>query len=699
MIGKTIDHYLILEKLGSGDTNTVWKAQDLRLDRMVVLKAIEVPDHDADALTSFQKETRAGVSLNHPNISSIFDVVEDAAGRYLIYEYQPGGSLRERMQRAVTSGELIPIDRSVDYILNVAQGLAEAHRHGVIHRDVSAENIIVTPTHAVKITNFGKARFGDGPTFAGNGSITGAFGVFVPERLQGQSVDHRGDVYSLCALLFELLTGEKPFRSKNAAAHLQEVMYQPVPRMEEMRPGVSDGLQRIVEKGMAKKPEERYATMDLLVEDLRAELRDGLKQLEPLPEEPAVAVLPVIPVGNDEALAAFCDGLTEEIGYQLQSVVGLQVAATTSAARFKGKTEDLRKVGAQLNVNLLLEGNARAAGNMVRIIMKLTDAGTGYQVWSERFDRDMGNALAVQDELAQTMTRVLRQRVAGETIVEPEPPAASGMTSMFNVATLRTEIPVRPLVMDEVLKAARGLLAPQETLGEAIRTAMKEPANSVDAQVALGYANAVLGKPVGSAEQAFLRALEMDPSRVDALIGLATHVYAAQGRFQEALSVLQRIDPSEIAGVLAMGWVHFWRGDFEAAINHCRLAFKINSGDPEVYLLLGRAYAALGQYREAIIACSRGRVLAPEDPRIAGALSYCYGRSGQADEANRLADELGSLSKQQYVSVLDVAMPYAGLGLGEWVSCCVERAKEEHPAEMLWWERAPEWAPFRAAHA
>lgn len=692
MIGKTIDHYLILEKLGTSDSTVVYKAQDLKLDRIVVLKAIDVPENDSDALASFQKETRAGVSLSHPNIASIFDVIDDPSGRFVIYEYQPGGTLRERMQRAATSGELIPIDRAVDYVLCVAQGLAEAHRHGVVHRDVCAENIVVTPTHAVKITNFGKARFGDGPTFAGNGSITGAFGVFVPERLQGNTVDHRGDIYSLCALLFELLTGEKPFRSKNAAAHLQEVMYQPVPQMAEVRPGVSDGLQRIVEKGMAKKPEDRYATMDLLVEDLRKELRDGLQQQEPLPEEPAIAVLPFTPVGGDAALAAFCDGMTEEVAYQLSSVIGLQVAATTSAARFKGRADDLRKIGAQLNVNLILEGNARTAGNLVRVILKLTDASTGYQIWTERLDRDLTHALQIQDEVAQRVTQVMQARVGGEQIVAA-PIVASGMTGQFAV-TMRTEAPVRPLILEEVLKAASGLAAPQEILTEAIRSAMKLP-DTADAQVALGYAYAVLGKPAGMAEQAFRRALEIDRSRADALAGLVTHVLIPQGRAAEADALLANADPGAIQTYLTAGWLQFYRGDYAGAVNQCRQAFKINSNDPEVYLLLGRAYAALGQFREAIIACGRGRVLAPEDPRIAAALSYSYGRSGQADEANRLADELGSMAKTGYVSVLDVAMPYAGLGLGEWVSCCLERAREEKPAEMLWWELAPEWRDFR----
>ncbi len=688
MIGTTIDHYLVLEKLGASETSMVFKAQDLKLDRIVLLKAIEVPENDADALTSFQKETRAGVSLSHPNIASIFDVIEGQGGRFLIYEYLPGGTLRDRIKRAATSGEMIAVDRCVEYVLHVAQGLAEAHRHGVVHRDVCAENIVVTPTHAVKITNFGKARLGDGPTFAGSGSITGSFGTFVPEKLQGSVVDHRGDIYSLCAILYELLTAEKPFRAKNAAAYLHEVMYNAVPQMAELRPGISAGLQKIVEKGMAKRPEERHSSMDLLVEELRAELREGLQQPEPLPDEPAIAVLPFNSTGGDENLAAFCAGLTEEIAYQLQSVTGLQVAATTSAARFKGKTEDLRKVGAQLNVNLVLEGSARTAGTIVRVIIKLTDAGSGYQVWSERFDRDVSNILAVQDELAQTVTRVLRQRVGGEVITAPLPTLSMTGTMPVAVAT-------RPLVMEEILEAARGLLSPLEIFNEAIRSASSTPINSADAQVALGYAYSVLGKAAGSAEQAFLRALELEPGRVDALTGLATHVLAPQGRMAEAMAVLERGDASSLRVVLASGWLQFWRGDFQGAVGQCRQAFKVDSSNPEVYLLLGRAYAALRQYREGIIACGRGRVLAPEDPRIAAALSYCYGRAGEADEANRLGDELGNLSKRRYVSVLDVAMPYAGLGLGEWVTCCLERAREERPVELLWWELAPEWAPFR----
>lgn len=287
MIGKSIAHYYILEEIGTGGLAVLYKARDLKLDRLVMLKAIEIPDNDADAFASFQKEARAGVSLNHPNISSLLDVIDEKDGRYLIYEYLPGSSLREKLERAKASGELLPIDRSLDYILAVAHGLADAHRHGIVHRDICPENVIVTPTHSVKITNFGKARLGDGPSFAmGGKALSSAFSAFVPEQLQGAAVDHRCDIYCLAALLFELLTGEPAFKAKNPAARLNEIIYNPVPNMLDMRPGISNGLQRIVERGMAKKPDDRFPTWTLFSWTSAPRSTKGSSRTKPCPPNP-----------------------------------------------------------------------------------------------------------------------------------------------------------------------------------------------------------------------------------------------------------------------------------------------------------------------------------------------------------------------------------------------------------------------------
>jgi TolB-like protein/Flp pilus assembly protein TadD len=696
MIGKTIDHYLVLERLALGDS--IYKARDLKLDRLVVLKAIEVPPNDADALASFQKEARAGMSLNHPNIASIFDVIDSEDGRFIIYEHLPGGSLRERLDRVIASGEFIPIERCLDYALDAARGLSEAHRRGIIHRDVSADNIIVTPTHAVKVTNFGKARMGDGPTFSAGMALVSAYGAFSPERMQGQPVDHRSDIFSLCALLFELLTGEKPFRSKNPAALLHEILYNPVPDMSKIRPGIPEGIQKVVEKGMAKKPDERYASMEELIDALREEQREGMREREPLPNEPSLAVLPFIGMGNDENLIAFCDGLTDEVMFQMQSVNGLRVASSTSAARFRGRSEDLRKVGAHLNCNLILEGAARSAGTMVRIILKLTDAETGYQVWTQRFDRDMTNMMAAQDEIAQEVANALRARVQGAPAAVPAA-ATGGFTGKFSIpAAAPPEPPTRPFDLEEVRQTARGLLAPKDVLPEAIRSARKlleKQPESADAYVALGYAHAIQDETPAAAEKAFLRATEIDRSRVDAWSGYATHVLAPQGKLEDALAAVAMTDQNSLYGVVASAWILFWSGQYQSAIEQCRRAFKIDANSPEVYLLLGRAFAAIEQYRESIIALGRGRILSTDDPRLVAALGYSYGKSGQADEANRLADELGALAKTRYVSMMDIALPYAGLGLSDWVTSCVDRAPEEQAVARLWWKLDPAWKPFR----
>jgi len=692
MIGKTIDHYYIIEEIGTAGLGMIYKARDLKLDRLVMLKAIEVSNNDADALASFQKEARAGVALNHPNISSIFDVIDENDGRYLIYEHLPGTSLREKLERANSSGELLPVDRCIDYVLAVAQGLAEAHRHGIVHRDICPENVIVTPTHAVKITNFGKARFGDGPTFASGGkALTSAFSAFVPEQLQGSGVDHRCDIYCLAALLFELLTGEAAFKSKNAAARLNEIMYNPVPNMLDMRPGISNGLQRIVERGMAKKPDDRFPDMEAFIAEMRAEAHDGLQQTESLPDEPAVAVLPFTSLALDPALTEFCDGLTEELSYQLQSVEGLRVASSTSAARFRGRTDDLRKVGAHLNVNLLLEGSARSASGQVRIIIKLTDAASGYQVWTERFDRDISKVLQAQDEIAVAVANVLRAKVRGEALAIA-PPVPTGRTAEFNTAFATPN-----LELGEVIAAARGLREPVETMSAAIIAAKKlleARPDAVEAFVAVGFAHAVLNNPK-SAEQAFAHALSIDPLRADARAGQALYVLAPRGDMDGAIALLEAATTPALETVLGLAWLFFFQGRHEMAIEQGRRAFKLDSTAPDVYLLLGRAYAALSQFRESLIVLGRGQVLAPDDARLLAATSYAHALSGAPQEANRIADDLGAIAQKRYVSMLDLALPYAGQGLAEWVDCCYDKAKETGAAGMLWWNLDPAWKDFR----
>lgn len=715
MIGTTIGSYHILETIGKQAIATTYKARDLKLDRLVMVKAVDIPDQDSDALRSFKKEARASAVLNHPNIATIFDVLDSDDGRFLVYEYLPGSTLAERIARGAASGDLIPVDRALEYIMDVARGLAEAHRHGIVHRDLTAESVIVTPTHVVKITNFGKARLSGAPTFSGSLGLTSAFGFIAPERLQGKNVDHRGDIYSLSSLLFEVLTGEKPYKAQGAAAMLQEVLYNPVPDMASLRPEIQVSIQRIVDKGMAKDPADRYQSMESMLDDLTAVLRSGSVE-EELPADPAIAILPFQTIGATAELEAFAQGVVEEIVFRLQALDGLQVASSTSAARFKGSTDDLRRIGAHLGANLILEGNLRSAGPKMRLILKLTAADTGYQIWSQRLEREMSEPFTLQDEIAELAETQMRAFLGGEELetVKPSITADSPASGQFLAATERPAPAKEPEPQEaaevnllKVLDAASGIAAPKDVLPVARSVAGRilavggetSGARFEDALIAQGYAETILEGPGADAESSFRRALAANPSRMEALTGLAKFILAAQGRFSDANGVLDQADPKALPAVLAKGWILFWQRRYGDALQQSRAALKLDPQAPEVYLLLGRSCAAMGQLKEAVVALGRGRLVDPHDPRLLAALSYCHGKSGQSDEANRLADELGALARKSYVSVLDLALPYAGLGLSEWVECCLDKAATERPVGRLWFEFEPEWDGYRKVPA
>jgi tetratricopeptide (TPR) repeat protein len=200
-----------------------------------------------------------------------------------------------------------------------------------------------------------------------------------------------------------------------------------------------------------------------------------------------------------------------------------------------------------------------------------------------------------------------------------------------------------------------------------------------------------------AAEQAFLKALQLNPERTDARAGMALYLLAPRGELSSAEALLEGDPNPSLELALGLGWIYFWQGRFEETVNQCRRAFKIDSNSAEIYLLLGRAYAAQGQHREALIALGRGQLMAPEDARLLAATSYTHALSGQPKEANRLADDLGAIAQKRYVSMMELALPYAGQGLAEWVDCCIEKAKETHAAALLWWKLDPAWKPFQKA--
>jgi serine/threonine protein kinase len=289
---RTISHYEIIEKLGEGGMGVVYKARDSRLDRLVALKLL--PPHllgSEQARRRFADEARAISALNHPGIATIYDVTEDEASPVLVLEYLSGGTLRERL-----AGKRLALEDIVKFTLQIADALGHAHRHGILHRDVKAENILFTEDGRLKITDFGLARFDDGRTLTVDGVIRGTLANIAPECIQGLQPDRRADIFSLGVLLFEMAAGRPPFMGESPPAVLYAIAHTPAPAFRQCRPDLPESFGRIVLRALAKKPEERYQSAEELAADLRG-LSGDSRGAEPVLESDA---MPTVLVVEDE---------------------------------------------------------------------------------------------------------------------------------------------------------------------------------------------------------------------------------------------------------------------------------------------------------------------------------------------------------------------------------------------------------------
>lgn len=382
-VGKKLGPYEILAPIGAGGMGEVWKARDTRLNRMVAIKQLK-----GDQSERFELEARAIAALNHPHICQIYDVGSD----YLVLEYVEGAPLCGPL----TSELALPL------ALQIVSALEAAHERGILHRDLKPANILINVNGSAKVVDFGLAKITANGDDTRSMAISGTPLYMSPEQAEGQAVDARSDVFSFGSVLYEMLSGRRAFSSLGAVLR------------DEPSP-IASPLGEIAVKCLRKSAADRYQSMT----EVRAALEKA--RIEPGRERPSIAVLPFANMSRDADDEYFSDGLAEEIINALVKVPGLKVTARTSAFAFKGQNTDIRKIAETLGVTNVLEGSVRRAGNRLRVTAQLIHAADGMHLWSERYDRQMEDLFAIQDEIASAIAGELKLRFAPATRPRRQP--------------------------------------------------------------------------------------------------------------------------------------------------------------------------------------------------------------------------------------------------------------------------------------
>jgi TolB-like protein/Flp pilus assembly protein TadD len=681
MIGTTLAHYRILSKLGAGGMGEVYRANDTKLGRDVALKILPADmAGDPDRRARFRREAKALAALNHPNIVTIHSIEEHDGVHFLTMELVEGRTL----------GDLIPEDRGLDLerfltlALPLVGAVSAAHEGGITHRDLKPANVMVATDGRLAVLDFGIAK-AHGPTpppdaaaatmtATQQGAVLGTTTYMSPEQLRGESIDHRSDVFSLGIILYEMATGRRPFGGASTAELASSILRDDPRTLGELNPDLPRSLDRIIRRCLAKEPERRFqSTIDLRndLDELRADERAGA----------SVAVLPFDDMSAEKDQDYFCEGIAEEIINALTKIRDLRVASRTASFSVRGVTSDIGEMGRRLGVETLLEGSVRKAGDRLRVTVQLVDAARGHQLWSERFDRQMEDVFAIQDEISQAVASALEVTLGPRGACLSVAPADMRAYEFYlrgrqffhrfgpqNLEFAR-QMFLRAIEIDPTYAPAFAGLADtvsfrhmfveigdeaslEATRHEALtasRKALELAPDLAEAHCAHAYALSLVER-YDESETHFERAIALDPDLYQTFY-LYGRVCVLQGKLEKAAEVWERameIRPDDytvpaLIDAVYVGLADHVKRDASSTrtVEIIERHLELNPDDVRALYLGAGSLVLIGRRDEGLEWARRALEVSPDDAGVLYNVACVFAKVGHADDAVDLLERMG----------------------------------------------------------
>ena len=774
LVGKALGYYQIEGLLGRGGMGEVYSAQDTRLNRVVALKILPAGmATDQDRMRRFTREAKAASALKHPNVATIYDIGKHDGASFIAMEYIEGQTLAAKI-----SGRPLDVGEIVEITIQVADALGEAQSKGVTHRDIKPANIMLTPSGQVKVLDFGLAKItrpewqavsSDIITASGTetGVVMGTAPYMSPEQALGQEVDHRSDIFSLGVLTYEMTAGRRPFTGASATEIIDRILHaQPAPlvRFNEHAPAE---LERIVSRCLEKERERRYQSAGELLQDLRKLRREiesgaavtvavsrererrlrafrrllaistlmallaGIIYMLLLRTSPtsiptnirSVAVLPLENLSGDSSQDYFADGMTEEMIANLGKIGALRVTSRTSVMQYKGVKKPLPEIARVLNVEGVIEGSVKRVGQRVRITAQLIEAKADRQLWSESYERDAQDILALQDEIARAIAEAVKitlapqERLRLSRVRSVDPEAQEAYFKGRYHASKRNEEGLRTAITYYQEAIAKDKLYPHPHIGLAdayqalgtfmvgalppaqsfpkVEAAAREALN-LDETLAEGHTFLAVMRLYRwewrEAEQGFKRALELNPSYALAHSWYAQYL-ASQARLDEARAEAKRardLDPLSPYILQNVAHIAYYARQYDETIEYSRQAIQLDPSYLWARWRLGMAYVMQSRFGEAVEELEQAVALARRSPPALAFLGYAYGRAGRLGEAQQVLNELVEMSHRTYVSPFTFYQLHVVLGQNDQALERLDEAVQSHLSGMIFIRVNPE---------